>query len=110
AHICRSGRPPDPSDSSLRRARRDEVLSMRISLRWKILILTVLAPVALAIGTLWTVNVAVSRHQKDSIDESLRRSSNVFENMMAERARPLEVPARVIGRAPRLFSTVTRPR
>ena len=36
---------------------------MRISLRWKILILTALAPVALAVGTLWTVNVAVSRHQ-----------------------------------------------
>lgn len=82
---------------------------MRISLRWKILILTALAPVALAIGTLWTVNVAVSRHQKDSIDESLRRSSNVFENMMAERARALDVAAAVIVRDPRFFSILTLP-
>src|SRR5512144_2676115 len=82
---------------------------MRISLRWRILVLTALAPVALAIGTLWTVNEAVSRHQKDSIDESLRRSSNVFENMMAERARALEVAAAVIVRDPRFFSILTLP-
>jgi signal transduction histidine kinase len=82
---------------------------MRISLRWKILILTALAPVALAVGTLWTVNVAVSRHQKDTIDESLRRSSNVFENMMAERARGLDVAAGVIVRDPRFFSILTLP-
>src|SRR5262249_44644802 len=79
------------------------------SLRWKILILTALAPVALAVGTLWTVNVAVSRHQKDTIDESLRRSSNVFENMMAERARALDVAAAVIVRDPRFFSILTLP-
>ena len=82
---------------------------MRIGLRWKILILTALAPVALAVGTLWTVNGAVSRHQKDSIDEGLRRSSNVFENMMAERARALEVAAAVIVRDPRFFSILTLP-
>jgi hypothetical protein len=82
---------------------------MRISLRWKILILTALAPVALAVGTLWTVNVAVSRHQKDAIDESLRRSSNVFENMMAERARALDVAAAVTVRDPRFFSILTLP-
>ena len=82
---------------------------MRISLRWKILILTALAPVALAVGTLWTVNVAVSRHQKDTIDESLRRSSNVFENMMSERARALDVAAAVIVRDPRFFSILTLP-
>src|SRR5436190_3080696 len=82
---------------------------MRISLRWKILILTALAPVALAVGTLWTVNVAVSRHQKDTIDESLRRSSNVFEHMMAERARGLDVAAAVIVRDPRFFSILTLP-
>jgi signal transduction histidine kinase len=84
-------------------------MRIRLGLRWKILILTVLAPVALAIGTLWTMNSTVSGHQQDSIDESLRRSSSVFENMMSERARALEVAAAVIVRDPRFFSILTLP-
>ena len=77
---------------------------MRINLRWKILVFTAMVPVALAIGTLLVVNRTVSSHLDDNIRESLRRSSRVFENMVAARARALEVAAQVIVRDPRFFS------
>ena len=80
---------------------------MRVSLRWKILLFTAVAPVALALGTLWTVNHKVSAHLQDSIHESLRRSSRVFENMISVRASALEVAAQVIVRDPRFFSILT---
>jgi len=80
---------------------------MRVSLRWKILIFTAVAPVALALGTLWIVNRKVSTHLQDGIHESLRRSSRVFENMIAARASALEVAAQVIVRDPRFFSILT---
>ena len=80
---------------------------MRINLRWKILVFTAMVPVALAIGTLLVVNRTVSSHLDDNIRESLRRSSRVFENMVAARARALEVAAQVIVRDPRFFSILT---
>jgi signal transduction histidine kinase len=80
---------------------------MRFGLRWKILLFTAVVPVALALGTLWTVNHKVSSHLEDSIYESLRRSSRVFENMISARANALEVAAQVIVRDPRFFSILT---
>src|SRR5436309_12387396 len=82
---------------------------MHVSLRWKILAFTALAPVALALGTLWTVNRSVSAHLEDSVNESLRRSSRVFENMLSARASALEVAADVIVRDPRFSSILTLP-
>ncbi len=82
---------------------------MRVSLRWKILLFAALAPVALALGTLWTVNRTVSSHLQDSIHESLSRSSRVFENMLSARASALSVAAEVIVRDPRFFSILTLP-
>jgi len=58
---------------------------MRLRLRWKLLAFTALAPVLLALGTLWLVNRNVSGHLEDNIHESLRRSANVFENMLGAR-------------------------
>ena len=80
---------------------------MRISLRWKILLFTAAVPVALAMGTLWVVHHKVSSHLDDSIRESLRRSARVFENMIAARAKALEIEAQVIVRDPRFFSILT---
>jgi signal transduction histidine kinase len=80
---------------------------VRVRLRWKILLFTALAPVLLAIGTLWTVNHNVSGHLEDSIHESLRRSARVFENMLAARADALDATAQVIVRDPRFFSILT---
>src|SRR5262252_2227058 len=64
---------------------------VRLRLRWKLLAFTALAPVLLALGTLWTVNRNVSGHLEDNIHESLRRT------------------ARVIVRDPRFFSILTLP-
>ena len=53
---------------------------MRLRLRWKLLAFTAVAPVLLALGTLWTVNRNVSGHLEDNIHDSLRRSARVFED------------------------------
>jgi signal transduction histidine kinase len=82
---------------------------VRLRLRWKLLAFTALAPVLLALGTLWTVNRNVSGHLEDNIHESLRRSAQVFENMLAARADALGVTAQVIVRDPRFFSILTLP-
>lgn len=82
---------------------------MRLSLRWRILAFTVLPPVALAMGTLWTVNMRVSQQAEQSIRESLSRSSRLFEDMMAARAEALGVAGGVIVRDPRFFSILTLP-
>lgn len=82
---------------------------MRLRLRWKLLAFTALAPVLLALGTLWLVNRNVSGHLEDNIHESLRRSANVFENMLSARADALGVTAQVIVRDPRFFSVLTLP-
>jgi signal transduction histidine kinase len=80
-----------------------------VRLRGKILLATVLAPVVLALGTLWIVNRRVSEHVDTGIVESLRRSSSAFENLLEERSRTLSVAARVIVRDPRFFSVVAVP-
>jgi signal transduction histidine kinase len=82
---------------------------MHLRLRWKLLAFTALAPVLLALGTLWTVNHNVSAHLEENIHESLRRSARVFENMIAARASALGVTAQVIVRDPRFFSILTLP-
>src|SRR5436309_1005715 len=82
---------------------------MRLRLRWKLLAFTAVAPVLLALGTLWTVNRNVSGHLEDNIHDSLRRSARVFENMLSARADALGVTAEVIVRDPRFFSVLTLP-
>jgi signal transduction histidine kinase len=82
---------------------------VRLRLRWKLLAFTALAPVLLALGTLWSVNRNVSGHLQENIHESLRRSARVFENMLSARADALGVTAQVIVRDPRFFSVLTLP-
>src|SRR2546423_13060758 len=82
---------------------------MRFSLRWKILFLTVLPLVALVFATLWTVNRSVSRQAHVSIQEDLKRSSAVFENIISARSHTLTVSGQAIAQDPKFFSVLTLP-
>ena len=78
---------------------------MRLGLRWKILLLTVLTPVTLAVATLVMVNRDVSEHtDASSLHENLGYSAAVFEGMLATRLRALEGGAQVVAQDPRFFS------
>ena len=79
---------------------------MRFPLRWKILMLTVLAPVALALGTLWNLQRTVTEQVTHEVRDSLVRSSLVFGDLLAERLKGLSVAGNVIARDPRFFSTL----
>ena len=80
---------------------------MRIGLRPKILCLTVLPPVILAVATVWVVHHSVSRQVHSDVRENLRRSSLVFESMLAARSEALGTAAQVIVHDPRFFSILT---
>ena len=82
---------------------------MRIGLRPRILLLTVLPPVLLAVATVWTVNHNVSREVHSSIHEDLRRASMVFESTLEARSEALGTAGQVIARDPRFFSILTLP-
>lgn len=78
---------------------------MRLGLRWKILMLTVLTPVSLTVATLLMVNRDVTEHaDSSSLHENLGHSAAVFEGMLATRLRALEGGARVVAQDPRFFS------
>jgi signal transduction histidine kinase len=78
---------------------------MRISLRWKILLLAVLTPAMLGLATLLTVSRNVTAHvNSSSIHESLEHSVAVFESMLRTRSRALAGGAHVIAQDPRFFS------
>ena len=78
---------------------------MRISLRWKILLLAVLTPATLGLATLVTVDRNVRAHvNSSSIHENLEHSVAVFESMLRTRSRALLGGAHVIARDPRFFS------
>jgi signal transduction histidine kinase len=82
---------------------------VRIGLRPRILLLTVLPPVALAIATVTIVNQNVSREVHSSVHEDLRRSSLVFESTLEARTEALAIAGQVIARDPRFFSILTLP-
>jgi signal transduction histidine kinase len=82
---------------------------MRIWLRWKILLITVLPLLAVAIAALWTVNGTVSSEVRRNIDADLKRASTLFEIKLAERAEYLSMASRVIAEDPRFFSVLTLP-
>lgn len=77
---------------------------MRFGLRWRILLFTVLPPVALTAGALWAVQRGVSHRLYGTAREELGRASHVFDNMLATRAEKLLVASQVIARDPRFFS------
>jgi signal transduction histidine kinase len=82
---------------------------MRLRLRWRILMFTVLPLVALAFLTLYVVNRSISRHVYEGIQRDLERASAVLDNMVAAREQALTVAARVIVADPKFFSVLTIP-
>jgi signal transduction histidine kinase len=82
-------------------------MTLRLGLRWKILLLVLVTPATLAVATLLTVQRNVTAHvDSSSIHESLAHSVSVFESLLATRARELAGGARVIARDPRFFSLI----
>jgi signal transduction histidine kinase len=82
---------------------------VRSSLRWRILLFTVVPLVGLVLATLWVVNRNVSQQVHRNLELDLRRAAAVFEDMLHERAEQLRVASRVIVRDPRFFSVLTLP-
>ena len=82
---------------------------MRYGLRWKILVLTVAAPAVLGPMALWFVDRGVSRHARDTIDDSLRSATLVCERVLEARSKALAASARVIAQEPRFLSTLGLP-
>jgi signal transduction histidine kinase len=81
---------------------------MRLGLRGKILLITMVTPLLLGLAAYTTVNRSVRDHvDSSSIHESLDHSVRVFENMLAARGRALAGGAEVIARDPRFFSLLT---
>jgi signal transduction histidine kinase len=77
---------------------------MRFPLRWRILLFTVLPPLALTAAALWTVNRGLTAQVRAGIHDNLERASLVFENVLQTRASKLAVTAQVIASDPRFFS------
>jgi len=78
---------------------------MKLSLRWRILFLTALAPLLLAAAALYTVHRDVADHvDESSLHENLDHSVAVFEGMLATRSRALAGGAKVVAQDPRFFS------
>lgn len=78
---------------------------MRLGLRAKITLITVLTPLTLGFAALVTVHRNVQEHvNSSSIHEGLQHSVRVFEGMLDTRGRALAGGAAVIARNPRFFS------
>jgi signal transduction histidine kinase len=82
---------------------------MRVGLRWKILLLTVLPLLFLAFLMFNVVNRDISGQVELSLREDLVRAAAVFDNMLAARAEELSVASLVIVQDPRFFSVLTLP-
>jgi signal transduction histidine kinase len=82
---------------------------MRLPLRWKVMVIAVLPLALLTVATVWTLNRTITAQVQRSIRDDLRRSSAVFENMLAARARELEIETATIAQDPKFFSALTLP-
>jgi len=79
-------------------------IRVRLALRGKILLFTVLPVVTLVTGALWMVNRSISRQVEYGIRDNLLRSSAVLENMLGSETRQLTIHGRVIARDPHFLS------
>jgi signal transduction histidine kinase len=82
---------------------------MRLALRGKIVLFTVLPVAALVIGALWMVNRTISDQVEHGIRDNLLRSSAVLENKLSSESRQLSIHARVIARDPHFLSVFMLP-
>jgi signal transduction histidine kinase len=81
---------------------------MRLGLRAKILVITVLTPLTLGLVALVVVHRNVQEHvDSSSIHEGLQHSVRVFEGMLDTRGKALAGGGAVIARDPRFFSLLT---
>jgi signal transduction histidine kinase len=82
---------------------------MRLSLRVRILLITVVPIVTLVFTTLVVVNNSITRQVQQGIHDDLTRASAVAENVLEARAHGLAVAGDVIARDPKFFSVLTIP-
>jgi len=82
---------------------------VRFTLRWKILLLVVVAPLVLVAGSLRLVQERISRNVSADIDEGLHRSALVCRNVLAARLAMLESSARIVAQDPRFFAALSIP-
>ena len=82
---------------------------MKLSLRPKILLFTVLPLVTLTFFALWVTNRTISTQVLAGIDDGLRRASANLESTLDARAEYLGVAGQVIVQDPRFFSSLTLP-
>lgn len=83
-------------------------MTLRLGLRGRILLITIVTPLLLGLAAYTTVNRKVREHvDSSSIHESLDHSARVFESMLAARGRALAGGAEVIARDPRFFSLLS---
>jgi signal transduction histidine kinase len=82
---------------------------VKLRLRPRIVLFTVLPLVGLTFVTLWVVNRAISSEVRSGIDDGLRRASATLENMLTAREEYLAVAGEVIVQDPRFFSSLTIP-
>ncbi len=82
---------------------------MKSPLRWKILLLTALPIVGLALAALFVVNRDVSQRVDENVEQDLVRAAEVFEDILAQRSEQLVVSSGVIVADPKFFSVLTLP-
>jgi signal transduction histidine kinase len=82
---------------------------MRIPLRGRILLLAVVAPAVLAVGTSWHLQREAENQARRQAHDSMVRTALVLDQLLAERVEALAVAAAVIARDPRFFAAVALP-
>ena len=82
---------------------------MKLTLRPKIILFTVIPLVTLTFVALWVVNQTISKQVREGIDDNLSRASANLEGMLSARAEYLGVAGEVIVQDPRFFSSLTMP-
>jgi signal transduction histidine kinase len=82
---------------------------MTLSLRTRILLITVIPIVTLVFATLGIVNRSITSQVRRNIHDDLVRASAVAQNVLEARARMLAVAGGVIARDPKFFSVLTIP-
>jgi signal transduction histidine kinase len=82
---------------------------VRVSLRWRLLLLAGLAPTVLALGSYVYLSGVVETQVRGEIDDSLARAARVIEQQFAERVRALSMAARVIARDPSFYAAAGLP-
>jgi signal transduction histidine kinase len=84
-------------------------VSVRLALRWKIMLITVVPLVTLSLAALWMVNRRLTDQAHATLDDDLRRASAVLENLLTASGQSLGVTSQVIVQDPKFFSVLTIP-